>query len=73
MAFCAGGSLQGLCVTVAAGRAAVIDSASSFIRNAGMRTCVSRKPIIGCVATCTIRTKHACMEDRVGMAAYACR
>lgn len=70
VAFCAGRRLQGLRVTITAGGAAVINTAPAFIGDARVRTRIFGKPVFCRMATCTIRTKHACMKDRVGMATY---
>lgn len=69
MAFRASGGLQGLCVAIAAGGAAVVDSAAPFIGNAGVRTGVGGKPVIRCMTARTVQAKHACVENWVTVAA----
>jgi hypothetical protein len=54
LAFRASGGLQGLCMAIAAGRAAMVNAAHTFIGNAGVRTVVTSKPVIRCMAACTI-------------------
>lgn len=71
MAFRASGALQGLCMAIAAGRAAMVNAAPTFVGNARVRTVVTSKPVIRCMAARTIQAKHACMKDRVGMASNA--
>lgn len=63
------GSLQCLCVTVTAGGAAMVDSAPAFVRDARVRTIIAGKPIIRGMAACAIQIKHACMENRITVAA----
>ena len=46
----------------------MIHAAPAFIGNAGMRSCVGRVPVVCCMARRTIQTKHARVEDRIGMA-----
>lgn len=69
VACCTGSSLQGLGVAIAAGCAAVVDSSPAFIGNARVRTVVRGEPVVGRMATFTIQTKHAGMEDRIAVAA----
>jgi hypothetical protein len=71
VAFCAGSCTQGLRVAIAAGSAAMIDSAAAFISNAWVGTVVARKPVIGGMALSAIQAEHACMEDRVAMTTCA--
>lgn len=73
MACCACRSLQCLRMAVAAGRTAVIDSASAFISNARVRTIVARKPVIRGMTARAIQPKHARVENRIAVAARAIR
>lgn len=63
--------LESLCVAIAAGGAAMVDAAPAFVGNTRVRTIVTGKPVIGCMAARTIQAKHAGMEDRVAVAAGA--
>jgi hypothetical protein len=63
------GRIQCLCMAVAAGGAAVVDSPATFIGNTRMWTIVAGIPIIGCMAGFAIQTKHACMESWVAVTA----
>jgi len=66
-----GGSMQCLCVAIAAGGAAMIDTPSALIRNARVWTVIRRIPIVCCVARYTVQAEHPGVEDRVTMTACA--
>ena len=68
-----GGCMQGLCMAIATGCAPVIDSPAAFIGNARVRTVVRGEPVVGRMATFTIQTKHAGMEDRIAVAGCTVR
>ena len=73
MARRAGCRAQILCVTLATGCAAVIDSASAFVRDTGVRSTIGGVPIVGGVTFRAVGTEHASVERRVVMAGYASR
>ncbi len=65
--------MQGLRVAGPASAAAMVDTAASFIGDPRVRTLVNRRPVAGRMAGGAIRSKHAGMEGRISMAAYAGR
>lgn len=67
MTSCARRCVQGLRMTITTGRTAMIDTPATFIRDARVRTGISCIPIFGGVTGGAIQSKHAGMEDRVGM------
>lgn len=69
MALCAGGGLERLGMAGTTGAAAVVDTASAFICNAGMWTLVFCVPIIGCMAGGAVQPEHTFVEGRIGVAA----
>lgn len=73
MTFDTGRSMQCLGMAITTGCTAVINAAPTFIGNAGMWPVISCKPIVCRVTGCTVETKHASMENRIGMTTYTVR
>ena len=64
-----GSCLQGLRMAIAAGCAAMVDTAPAFVGDARVRTGVRGKPVVCAMAVRAIQTKHSRMEGRIAVAA----
>lgn len=70
MTYYTSGFMQRGLMTIPARRTAVIHPTPAFICNSGMSAIVCGRPVIHCVASNTIQTKHPGVEDRVGMTTH---
>ena len=73
MTFRTGRGAQGLRMAIAARGAAMVNAAPALIGNPRVRTVICCGPVICGMAGGAIRAKHACMKDRISMAACAGR